>query len=112
MNVGENMNYKKKIMLASIILLAILTIGAVSAEDDVLTAEEDSGDVIDTPVDDVELMGDSQYIEDEGDYYSIEMPKELLSNDNIKFGVTENAYGEMKISVDGEEKVLSVLYRI
>ena len=97
------MNYKK-IMLASIILLAILTIGAVSAEDDVLTAEEDSGDVIDTPVDDVELMGDSQYIEDEGDYYSIEMPKELLSNDNIKFGVTENAYGEMKISVDGEEK--------
>ena len=59
----------KKIMLVTFLLLAVLTIGAVSASDDVasdnLTVSDD-GDSIDSPVDDANLLSDDGE-EGEGD---------------------------------------------
>lgn len=55
------MNFKK-IVLVTCLLLAILTMGAVSATDDnndTLTVEDDTGEVVTTPVEDVVLEEDS-----------------------------------------------------
>lgn len=49
-----------KIMLVSILLLAILTVGAVSATEDILAAEDDAGDIVDAPADDIDLISDEE----------------------------------------------------
>lgn len=105
----------KKIMLASLVLLAILTIGAVSAQDD-LAADENSGDILDAPVDDVDLSSDdSDILEDPddelpertSDYYNVtQISKTVFRDysDNVVFSLPDDATGLAEIYVDNDLK--------
>ena len=69
----------KKVMLVTLLLLAILTLGAVSASDDVdaLAVDDESGDAVESPLD-----------EDEG--IALDVGDETLSDGlEEKYNVTE-----------------------
>lgn len=110
----------KKIMLVSLVLLAVLTIGAVSAED-ALSLEEDAGDTLNAPADDVDLSIDDEtddiddiddVDDDSGDdiddepvkgtedvTINVEFPSEVVAGERYTVNVTfdRNVTGEVNI---------------
>ena len=103
----------KKIMLVALILLAVLTISAVSASDDIasdgnLTVSEEE-DSIDTSTDDVELLSQG----DDGNVgadvsFDVEVADEVdLADENaaiVNVTCPENAQGYIAVVVSGEDE--------
>lgn len=91
----------KKIMLAGIILLAIMAIGAVGAADDsdALAVDEDAGNGVDAPAIDEDVIcdgdddtddvdDDDSVIGDEDPKMSVEFPDKVVSGDKFAINVT------------------------
>lgn len=102
----------KKIMLVSMLLLAILTIGAVSAEDtsDNLTAVDDLDEVIESP-DEVDVIADDN-LDDEPEptgtevvNMAVEFPKEVVVGKEYVINVTfdKKVTGDVKVECDSYE---------
>ncbi|WP_298521301.1 hypothetical protein [uncultured Methanobrevibacter sp.] len=110
------MNYRK-IMLATLLLLAVLTIGAVSAagDVDVVAADDDAGDVIESPVDE-EVVADGIEEDVMGDVpeekYNVTMEvtvyDEVCYDENVQFWISVNGEGPgEEFDVGGEIEVYS-----
>ena len=107
----------KKIMLVALMLLAILTIGAVSASDDAdnLTAAEMGGDELDvgqTPLDDEILSEENntavgEYDDDGNVLYSVEFYHEVNIDrgyaDLCSYGFSDQYTGTVAIRLNGSE---------
>ena len=91
----------KKIMLAGIILLAIMAIGAVGAADDsdALAVDEDAGNSVDAPAIDEDVIcdgdddtddvdDDDPVIGDEDPKMSVEFPDKVVSGERFAINVT------------------------
>lgn len=102
----------KKLMLATIVLLAILTIGAVSASDDAdALAAEDMGDSIaETPVDEVIAQTPEEPTGVAEDDFNVWVTNETLDLDKdtektvITFDSPQGADGDLDIFVGGKYK--------
>ncbi|WP_405294398.1 hypothetical protein, partial [Methanobrevibacter sp.] len=100
----------KKIMLVTFLLLAVLTIGAVSASDDAASddlAVFDDGDSIDSLVDDVDLLSDPEDYDggDDDDYdeYEVSVAEEFDVNDEnatvVSLTCPDEAEGQFVVDV-------------
>ncbi len=105
----------KKIMLVSVILLAILTLGAVGAADaDALAVDDDSGDVIKSS-DDVDLIADDEIEDDpydpddELDDEEVEGNGTEIVNMNVEFPKEIAAAKEYTINVTFDKEVTGFL---
>ncbi len=103
----------KKIMLVSLILLAILTIGAVSATDE-LTVDEDAGDILNAPAEDVDLISDDDDYNPDGGLdnpeeevtgtedvgITVDFPEEVVAGEVYELNITfdKEATGSVYVS--------------
>ena len=104
----------KKIMLVSLFLLAILTLGAVSAAEDAdgLAAEDVAEEQIDSPAEDVDNGGAELASDDESSLSSEDLDMEVKFPDTVTYGyndvyvniTNEDAQGTLVIYVDDDSE--------
>ena len=102
------------IFLVSIFVLAIITLGAVSAAEEAgnLTVSDDAGEIIESPVDEigvaaVEENSGSDVIGDGSEVpMNISIPDEIFYGESftVSVSVPENANGDVSLYIDGEEQ--------
>lgn len=101
-----------KIFLVSMFVLAIITLGAVSAAEEAgnLTVSDNAGEAIEAPVDEIEVAADISGGDELAD--DNEVPMNISIPDDVKYGgefyvgvtVPEDATGYVKLAVDDDSE--------